>query len=133
MCQWCTAILKRERRYTSKLLDLSINLYLRLLLDDHFALEKLAWLNAMINTEDYAFHLSRYLPNEFVNSRVWDLLQYKYPSVIREAIRSAYLAKKKRKTITMDLIHLRVSKYSNGCGPAATPNKLNHYQAETKK
>lgn len=130
MCQWCAAILNREKRYTAQVLDLSINLFLRLLLDDHFELEKLAWFNSILSKEDYAFHLARHLPANFVNSRVWSLLQYKYPSVIREAIRSAYQAKKKRRKISMDLIHLRVSKYLSWSGPAATPNKLNHYQAK---
>ena len=133
MCQWCTAILKREKRYTSKVLDLSINLYLRLALEDHFTLEKMAWFHSRLYTDDYAFHLSRYLSSEFVNSRVWYVLQHKYPSVIREAIKCTYETKKKRKKISMELIHLKVSQYFNGSGPSATPNRLNHYRVESKK
>lgn len=129
MCQWCQAILKRSRRYTSKVLDLSINLYFRLALEEHFSLQQLAWLNSMIPKEDYAFHVSRYLPSDFVNSQVWDLLHRKYPSIIREAIKCSYDAKKKRQKVSMELIYLRASKYLGRNGPATTPNKLNDYQS----
>ena len=129
MCQWCGAILKRERRYTNKILDLSINLYFRLALEEHFSLQQLAWLHSLIQKEDYAFHVSRYLPSEFVNSQVWDLLQRKYPSIIREAIKCSYDAKKKRQKVSMELIYLRASQYLSGNSPSTAPNKLNNYQS----
>jgi len=129
MCQWCAAILKREKRYCQTILDLSINLYFRLALEEHFSLQQLAWLNSIILKEDYAFHISRSLPSDFVNSQVWELLQRKYPSIIREAIKCSYAAKKKRQKVSMELIYLRASKYLSGNGPAATPNKLNNYKS----
>ena len=130
MCNWCNAILQREKRYTNKLLDLSINLYFRLLLEEHFNLNQLGWLRTTIPDNQYLYQLSRLLPSEFVNSNVWTTLQFLYPSIIREAIRVAYDTKKKRQKISMELIYLgaRTSKYLVGCQPSPTPNKLNQYQ-----
>ena len=130
MCNWCHAILKRESRYTSKVLDLSINLYFRLVLEDHFNLQQLAWLRTTIHDDQCLPHLSRLLPTELVNSQVWQLLQYRYPSIVREAIKTTYDAKRKRQKITMELICLRArsASYLIGNGASKMPNKLNHYQ-----
>ena len=135
MCNWCNAILQREKRYTTKLLDLSINLYFRLLLEEHFNLNQLGWLRTTIPDNQYLFQLSRLLPPEFVNSNVWTALQFQYPSIIREAIRVAYDTKKKRQKISMELIYLgaRTSKYLIGCQPSPTPNKLNQYRENENK
>ena len=129
MCNWCAAILKRESRYTSKVLDLSINLYFRLLLEEHFNLQQLTWLKTQIHDDQCLFQLTRLLPTEFVNSSVWNLLQYKYPSIVREAIKTTHDAKKKRQKISMELICLRArsSAYLLGNEPSKMPNKLNLY------
>lgn len=129
MCHWCVSILKKESRFTKSVLDLSINLYLRLVLEDHFGLKQLAWLEKTIPSGEYSYYLSRLLPNELVQSSVWKLLQEKYPSIIKEAIKCSHEARKKRKNVSMELIQIkaRASSYLTGNSPSATPNKLNNY------
>ena len=130
MCKWCQSILKRESRYTSKILDLSINLYTRLAMSEHLDLGKLEIIKSSISSGLYIFYLNKLLPAELVQSRVWECLYEKYPSVIRESVKATHEAKKKKESITMDLISTkaRASKYKTGCEMIDTPNKLNNYQ-----
>ena len=130
MCKWCHSIIKRESRYTSKVLDLSINLYMRLAMAEHLNLEKLELLKSSISNGLYIFYLHKLLPAELVQSRVWECLAAKYPSVLREGIRASYDAKKSKESVTMELISIkaRACKYQTGCEVADTPNKLNEYK-----
>ena len=134
MCQFCRAIIKREERYLNKNLDLSVNLFLRLQLTQHFTVEELKWLKNSIESDQYCQHLTRLLPAEFVRSPVWGILRTKYSTIIVEAIRAAYEAKKKNKKVTMDLIYLtaRAGQYLLNNSPSDTPNRLNNYQSKSK-
>ena len=130
MCKWCHSIIKRESRYTSKVLDLSINLYMRLAMTEHLNLAKLELLKSSISNGLYIFYLNKLLPAELVQSCVWECLVEKYPSVLRESIKATCDAKKRKESVTMELISIKArdSKYQTGCEMADTPNKLNDYK-----
>ena len=97
MCRFCSAIIKREERYLNTNLDLSVNLFLRLQFTEHFTVEQLKWLKNNIESDQFCLHLTRLLPMEFVRNAVWETLTTKYRTIIAEAIRAAYDAKKKNK------------------------------------